>query len=908
MKTCYYQLLEVESNVNSEDLKKAYRKKALEWHPDKNFERVDLATQQFSLIQQAYEVLSDPNERSWYDGHRDAILREEDDEDKSEQLPKASYGGSAVAGTTTNDIMNYFSSGCFTGYEDGTKGYYSVYRNLFQKLAEEEEQAFNYDRSEDAIEFIPMPSFGNSSTPINDDIYENMIKLFYNVWSNFSTRKTFKWLDKYRLSEAPDRRTRKLMEKENQKTRETGRRDYNEAVRELVKFVQKRDPRWKVYLETLSLKNEARAAQAKALAARDRAQHIAELSNYKEPEWAKVEIDQKQVDNDENEEDEDEENDGDETEEFFCVACNKNFKHDKQWKNHEKSKKHLRNVHILKKEMLYENDDISSRSEINSPQETLTLLDNKDGSDKFKIDQYSTVSSPQIDPISIKIDQEEAEDINYIYSNLSSIKGTKKQKKKQRKPNWGYDDNISENRAVQELDSDSSISNDVKLDTNENDLPDLFNNQAQISNCGETSKRLPDDVQGKEKGHILKNRKFEDDSDDENIHDAKSIKKTSQIDHKKGKKNEKKKATPTDNSNQVQCNLSTVDCSIAVMKKTAKISGSNDGFKSVLPKKKRRGSVLEDGFGGKSIDSKVQNSRSWSLETGDTTESNSINIEKECLVEKTSFDFGEGSAIAEEDPNQTLTGSKVKTKKALSKPLGKINFSSNGIDDNVLLDTPLELPLPLKNLVNISVHKSFALDIGLDKMVGKSSQEKLQVVRRALFTSELSLTQASKKAKDTKILVNTDLKKFSGCSDRAVVVKEIPVKTSAEAVHTMLSEFEIIKLIKMQLVNYADLVTAKWSILIGKDAVCVARSDIDKKTWDRRDIYRAFLYTLLIETNAHDIWDYVNSVSEKTCAIDHHSITYVWAKYAIVCFESAEFLDAVMNTIPVLKDVNLHWS
>ncbi|KAG9286125.1 hypothetical protein G9A89_010139 [Geosiphon pyriformis] len=198
-------------------------------------------------------------------------------------------------------------------------------------------------------------------------------------------------------------------------------------------------------------------------------------------------------------------------------------------------------------------------------------------------------------------------------------------------------------------------------------------------------------------------------------------------------------------------------------------------------------------------------------------------------------------------------------------PLGKINFSGCNNSDNVLLDTPLELPSSLKNLVTVSVRKSFTLDIGLDKVIRKSSQEKLMVVRKLFlringfggastlskfsgiikvsFTSESSLAQASKKAENAKILVNTDLKKSTGHSDQAVVVKEIPVETLAEAVCVALSEFRIIKSIKMQLVGlwqkavvkfkqleHTDLVAAEWSILIGKNAVHVVRADLDKKT------------------------------------------------------------------------------
>ncbi|KAG9288608.1 hypothetical protein G9A89_006709 [Geosiphon pyriformis] len=150
------------------------------------------------------------------------------------------------------------------------------------------------------------------------------------------------------------------------------------------------------------------------------------------------------------------------------------------------------------------------------------------------------------------------------------------------------------------------------------------------------------------------------------------------------------------------------------MKKTAKASGSNASFKSVFPRKKRKDGAFEE-----------DSNSSISSETGNITESDSIDMEKKCLVEKTSFDFGDGGALAGGDPNQTSTGSKVKMMKALNKPLGKINFLVSGNNNNVLSDAPLDLPLPLRNVVNVSIRKFFALDIGLNKISGKSSQKKL---------------------------------------------------------------------------------------------------------------------------------------------------------------------------------------
>ncbi|KAG9286980.1 hypothetical protein G9A89_001218 [Geosiphon pyriformis] len=372
----------------------------------------------------------------------------------------------------------------------------------------------------------------------------------------------------------------------------------------------------------------------------------------------------------------------------------------------------------------------------------------------------------------------------------------------------------------------------------------------------------------------------------------------------------------------------TVGSVIAVIKKTAKVSGSESGFKAVTSRKKRKEGVLTEGVDNGRVAAEVSGICLWSSETGDTTESESIDMEEECLVEETSFDYSEGGALAGRDYDQMPTSLKIKTKKALDKPLEKIDFSKNGSDDGVLSDAPLELPPSVRNLVNVLVKKSFALDIGLDKVAGKSSQEKLVVMRklfsgingfggastpskfsgiiRTTFTSESSLMKATDKAANAKILVNANLKKASGQLDRAVVVKEIPVGTSAEAVHAALSEFGVIRTIKMQLIGLWQ--KAVWSILIRKNAVRMARADSDKEAWDVRDQHRALLYTLPMRTNAHDIWDFVRSVSEKMCVIDRHSVTYARAKCAVVCFNFAESLDAAVGTTPVLRNTNLRWS
>jgi molecular chaperone DnaJ len=66
----YYEILEVAKNATAEEIKKAYRKKAIQHHPDKNPGNKE-AEEHFKEAAEAYDVLSDPNKRARYDrfGH-----------------------------------------------------------------------------------------------------------------------------------------------------------------------------------------------------------------------------------------------------------------------------------------------------------------------------------------------------------------------------------------------------------------------------------------------------------------------------------------------------------------------------------------------------------------------------------------------------------------------------------------------------------------------------------------------------------------------------------------------------------------------------------------------------------------------------------------------------------------------
>lgn len=105
----YYEILGVSKNASDEEIKKAYRKKAIQYHPDKNPGNKE-AEEQFKEAAEAYEVLSNSEKRQRYDqfGHAG--------------VGGASGGGYGGGGFSMDDIFSQFGD-IFGGHFGGGGGF-----------------------------------------------------------------------------------------------------------------------------------------------------------------------------------------------------------------------------------------------------------------------------------------------------------------------------------------------------------------------------------------------------------------------------------------------------------------------------------------------------------------------------------------------------------------------------------------------------------------------------------------------------------------------------------------------------------------------------------------------------------------------------------------------------------------
>src|SRR6187551_1671763 len=110
----YYKILGIEKNATEEDIKKAYRKLARKMHPDLNPNDKD-AHHKFQHINEANEVLSDPEKRKKYDAYGKDWQHAEQFEQQKRSAGQSQYGGE-------QQFYEYTDGGDFSSFFDSMFG------------------------------------------------------------------------------------------------------------------------------------------------------------------------------------------------------------------------------------------------------------------------------------------------------------------------------------------------------------------------------------------------------------------------------------------------------------------------------------------------------------------------------------------------------------------------------------------------------------------------------------------------------------------------------------------------------------------------------------------------------------------------------------------------------------------
>mmetsp|Transcript_34477 Transcript_34477/g.52917 ORF Transcript_34477/g.52917 Transcript_34477/m.52917 type:complete len:276 (-) Transcript_34477:1257-2084(-) len=237
---CHYEVLGIPRDADDTSIKKAHRKLALKYHPDRNAGSEESA-RNFRLVQEAYECLIDKSERRWYDEHRDALMRGWDTSSNSNSNQENYKAPSFLF-----DVIPYLYGGCFFGFIDNDpNGFFGVYTRVFEQILEGEREGWiSVGNKEEDMPLSHLPTdLGDSSTDWS------VVSDFYGSWEGFHSSLNFSWADEYDVREAPNRRVRRAMDDENKRRRKVAKRARNDDILNLVRFVKKRDPRVKAYQE-----------------------------------------------------------------------------------------------------------------------------------------------------------------------------------------------------------------------------------------------------------------------------------------------------------------------------------------------------------------------------------------------------------------------------------------------------------------------------------------------------------------------------------------------------------------------------------------------------------------------------------------------------------------------------------
>ena len=154
-------------------------------------------------------------------------------------------------------------------------------------------------------------------------------------------------------------------------------------IKSLALFVRKRDPRFLAYQEQQKQRQEQAQANQKAKLEKEKELLRAKAEKFQEQAWTRVQED----DFDENGSGQDNSEEDEFDQEYECIICDKSFKSERAWKNHEQSKRHLKAVEEVRLEMLHDENMLLGQTEDGDasivPEDHADRLDDEGEEDEF---------------------------------------------------------------------------------------------------------------------------------------------------------------------------------------------------------------------------------------------------------------------------------------------------------------------------------------------------------------------------------------------------------------------------------------------------------------------------------------------------------------------------------------------
>lgn len=297
----FYSVLSVERDATSDQIRKAYLKKVVETHPDKNLEDAEGANRRFRLVKKAYDVLMDDNERRRYNHYPEGFHREVSDCDENigttNESPDGAFGYAGAPGAWRDDndeedyagnygqryhffpgaesrpspessysedndkvsfedlitFLHIIDGMSWTAEESHPKSAFNIVAKFFARVVDDELQWSGKQPSS-------YPSFGDACSVFDistytDDERANIsgteIRRFYTFWSKFQTAKRFEWFQPVHCHNPycmGDPHCQRFCRKLNKRCQDMMRAKYNEIVKVVVTALRDSDPRYKDHL------------------------------------------------------------------------------------------------------------------------------------------------------------------------------------------------------------------------------------------------------------------------------------------------------------------------------------------------------------------------------------------------------------------------------------------------------------------------------------------------------------------------------------------------------------------------------------------------------------------------------------------------------------------------------------